>query len=197
MPECECTGFRSSEVVTRDRRHAQVARARSIPIADTDRQIVKQLVSQLPRGHVIRLLQRAKAPEIREWYILQTLEHGWSRSLLESQIDSRAHKRHGKALTDFKVTLPQAESDIAAQVSKDPYPFDFLGTANPRRERGALKGSLPSLEEFEAELNRGGRRSSRQAKVSASPVPSRSSDTTNARRRSRPRRPRRHSRRPG
>ncbi len=165
--------------------------------AFTDAQIVKQLVSQLPWGHVIRLHQCVKAREIREGNIRQTIEHGWSRSLLESQIDSRAHKRHGKALTNFKATLPPAESDMAAQVFKDPYLSDFLGTANLRRERGALKGSLPSVEEFEAELNRSGRRSSRQAKVSASPAPSRSSDTGAVHRRSRPRHPRRHSRRPG
>ena len=108
---------------------------RSFAEACPDAEKVKQLVSQLPWGHVIRLLQRVKEPEVREWYIRESIEHGWSRSILELQIDGRAHERHGKALTNFKATLPPADSDMAAQAFKDPYPFDFLGTADPRRER--------------------------------------------------------------
>jgi predicted nuclease of restriction endonuclease-like (RecB) superfamily len=169
---------------------------RSFAEACPDAGKVKQPVSQLPWGHVIRLLQRVKEPEIREWYIRESIEHGWSRSILELQIDGHAHERHGQALTNFKATLPPADSDMAAQVFKDPYLFDFPGTADPRREREVeealvehiskdrivveyalrdlkkpigvagwettiveklpedLKGSLPTVEELEAELGR-------------------------------------------
>ncbi len=51
------------------------------------------------------------------------------------QIDTCAHERQGKAITNFEATLPSADSDMAVQVFKDPYLFDFLGTADPRRER--------------------------------------------------------------
>ncbi|MGH7858106.1 MAG: ORF6N domain-containing protein, partial [Candidatus Binatia bacterium] len=60
---------------------------------------------------------------------------GWSRNILAMKIDGRARERQGKALTNFAATLPPADSDLAAQVFKDPYLFDFLGTADPRRER--------------------------------------------------------------
>ncbi len=80
-------------------------------------------------------MQRVKDPTTRDWYLRQAIEHGWSRSVLELQIDSRAHERHGKAITNFKAALPPADSDMAGQVFKDPYLFDFLGTADPRRER--------------------------------------------------------------
>src|SRR3990172_9702627 len=119
---------------------------RSFAEACPDAEKVKQLVSQLPWGHVIRLLQRVKEPEIREWYIRETIEHGWSRSILELQIDGRAHQRHGKALTNFKATLPPADSDLAAQVFKDPYLFDFLGTADPRRERDVEQGLVDHIQ---------------------------------------------------
>lgn len=108
---------------------------RSFAEACSDAEKVKQLVSQLPWGHVIRLLQRVKEPEVREWYIRASIDHGWSRSILQLQIDGRAHERHGKAITNFRDTLPPAESDLAAQVFKDLYLFGFLGTAEPRRER--------------------------------------------------------------
>ncbi len=128
---------------------------RSFAEACPDAEKVKQLVSQLPWGHVIRLLQRVKEPEVREWYIRASIEHGWSRSILELQIDGRAHERHGKALTNFKATLPPADSDMAAQVFKDPYLFDFLGTADPRREREVEQALVDHIQRFLLELGSG------------------------------------------
>ena len=95
-----------------------------------ERQKVKQLVSQLPWGHVVRLIQRIKDRGVRDWYIGQSVLHGWSRNILALQIDGRAHERQGKAVNNFKDTLPPADSDLASQVFKDPYLFDFLGTAD-------------------------------------------------------------------
>jgi len=128
---------------------------RSFAEACPDAEKVKQLVSQLPWGHVIRLLQRVKEPEVREWYIRKSIEHGWSRSILELQIDGRAQKRHGSALTNFKATLPPADSDMAAQVFKDPYLFDFLGTADPRREREVEQALVDHIQRFLLELGSG------------------------------------------
>ena len=113
-----------------------------------DAQIVKQLVSQLPWGHVIRLLQRIKDPDTRHWYVKASIEHGWSRNILEMQIDAHAHERHGKAITNFNATLPPAESDMAAQIFKDPYLFDFLGTADPRREREVEQALIDHISIF-------------------------------------------------
>ena len=121
---------------------------RAFAEAYTDAAIVKQFVSQIPWGHIVRLIQTVKEPSAREWYVRKTIEHGWSRSILELQIDGRAHERSGKALTNFKEVLPSVNSDTARQVFKDPYLFDFLGTADPRREREmeqALDRSLPKL----------------------------------------------------
>ena len=68
---------------------------RSFAAAYPDMQIVKQLVSLLPWGHVIRLLQRIKDPEIRHWYVAASIANGWSRNILEIQIDTSAHERQG------------------------------------------------------------------------------------------------------
>jgi predicted nuclease of restriction endonuclease-like (RecB) superfamily len=128
---------------------------RSFAAAYPDAQIVKQLVSQLPWGHVIRLLQRIKDRPTRDWYTRKAIEHGWSRNILELQIDNRAHARHAKALTNFESTLPPADSDMAAQVFKDPYLFDFLGTADARREREVEQALVDHIQRFLLELGAG------------------------------------------
>jgi predicted nuclease of restriction endonuclease-like (RecB) superfamily len=91
----------------------------------------------------------------RCWYAAQAIEHGWSRSILGLQIDRKAHARHGRAANNFKQTLPPSDSDLAAQVFKDPYLFDFLGTADPRREQEVELSLVAHIEKFLLELGAG------------------------------------------
>lgn len=128
---------------------------RSFAATYPDPKVVKQVVSQLPWGHVVRLLQRVKDPEIRLWYVRATIRYGWSRNILGLQIDAGAHKRHGKATNNFPATLPPHDSDMAAQVFKDPYLFDFLGTADPRREREVEQALVDHIQRFLLELGAG------------------------------------------
>ncbi|MCL2777219.1 MAG: DUF1016 N-terminal domain-containing protein [Polyangiaceae bacterium] len=126
---------------------------RSFAEAYPDAEIVKQLVSQLPWGHIVKLLQRVKPQGARHWYMCQAVEEGWSRSILELQIDRRLFERQGKAVNNFAMTLPPADSDMAAQIFKDPYLFDMLGTADPRRETEVEQALvLPTIEQLEAEF---------------------------------------------
>ena len=81
--------------------------------------------------------------------------HGWSRNTLTLQIDARAHERHGKALSNFKATLPPADSHTAMQLFKDPYLFDFLGTADARREREVEQALVDHIQRFLLELGSG------------------------------------------
>ncbi len=85
--------------------------------------IAKQPVSQLPWGQIIRLIQMVKDPAARDFYIRETLTHGWSRAILETQIQNQLHLRSGKAQNNFALTMPPADSDMAAQLFKDPYLF--------------------------------------------------------------------------
>jgi predicted nuclease of restriction endonuclease-like (RecB) superfamily len=128
---------------------------RSFAAAYPDHQLVKQLVSLLPWGHIIRLLQRLKDPAVRLWYVKASIEHGWSRSILQFQIDAAAHERQGKAINNFPATMPPAHSDMAAQIFKDPYLFDFLGTADPRREREVEQALVDHIQRFLLELGAG------------------------------------------
>ena len=128
---------------------------RTFAAAWPDRKMVQRVVAQLPWRQNIALLERLGDEKTRLWYAEQTLQHGWSQPILCLQIDGRAHERHGKALTNFKATLPPADSDMAGQVFKDPYLFDFLGTADPRREREVEQALVDHIQRFLLELGSG------------------------------------------
>ena len=121
----------------------------------TDGPIAKQPVSQLPWGQMIRLMQMVKDPAVRDFYIRESLAQGWSRSILEIQIERQLHLRLGKAQNNFALTMPPAESDMAAQLFKDPYLFDFLGTADPRREAEVEQALVDHIQKFLLELGTG------------------------------------------
>jgi len=120
-----------------------------------DSEIVKQLVSQLPWGTNILLMQRAKDPATRLWYARKTLEHGWSRAALTVQIETRVHERVGKAITNFDRTLPPPQSDLAREVLKDPYTFDFLSLSEEAQERDLERGLVEHIQQFLLELGAG------------------------------------------
>jgi predicted nuclease of restriction endonuclease-like (RecB) superfamily len=128
---------------------------RAFSAAWPDRAFVQQLAAQIPWFHNCVLLDRVPDSSERIWYIRQVIEHGWSRNILAVQIDGRAHARQGKALTNFEATLPPSDSDLAAQVFKDPYLFDFLGTADPRREREVEQALVDQIQRFLLELGSG------------------------------------------
>jgi len=121
----------------------------------SDVAIVKQLVSQLPWGHIVRLIQKVADPAEREWYVRATVEHGWSRNVLVHQIETNLYHRQGKALTNFKRTLPAPQSDLAQQVLKDPYTFDFLTLGAAARERDIEQGLVRHVARFLLELGTG------------------------------------------
>jgi predicted nuclease of restriction endonuclease-like (RecB) superfamily len=117
--------------------------------------IVQWVVAQIPWRTNIALLDRLNAPAERLWYANQTIAHGWSQPVLCLQIDSRLHERQGKAVNNFAVALPPADSDMAAQIFKDPYLFDFLGTADPRREREVEQALVDHIQCFLLEIGAG------------------------------------------
>lgn len=120
-----------------------------------DKAIVQRVIAQLPWRQNIALLERVTSPEDRLWYAQQAIQHGWSQPILCLQIESGLHERQGKAITNFPATLPPADSDLASQVFKDPYLFDFLGTADPRREREVEQALTDHIQRFLLELGAG------------------------------------------
>ncbi len=118
-------------------------------------QIVLPLTSQIPWGHNIHIFVKAESFNEAHFYINQTLENGWSRDVLALQIKLNLYARQGKAISNFKQTLPAPQSDLAEQTIKDPYIFDFLTMTQPYNERDIESQLLQHMTKFLLELEKG------------------------------------------
>jgi len=118
----------------------------------SDRIIVQEVLAQITWYHNLALLEKCKDIEVRLWYAHKTIENGWSRNILAIQIETRLHERQGKAVSNFSAVLPPADSDMVAQIFKDPYIFDFLGTDDPRRETELEQKLVDHIQSFLLEL---------------------------------------------
>lgn len=128
---------------------------RSFAAAWDSEEIVQRLVGQIPWGQNITLLTKLKTNEEREWYARKVIEKGWSRPVLEHQIDSQLMQRAGKAVTNFDDTLPQPLSDLARETLKDPYLFDFLSVGDEAHEREIERELVKHITSFLLELGAG------------------------------------------
>ncbi|BAY64446.1 hypothetical protein NIES22_45440 [Calothrix brevissima NIES-22] len=128
---------------------------RAFAEAYPDEQIVQQLVGQIPWGHNIRILDSVKDASARLWYIQKTIENGWSRNILNLQIQSQLYNRQGKAITNFNATLPSSQSYLARETLKDPYVFDFLSLGEDAQEREVEKELVKHITKFLLELGVG------------------------------------------
>ena len=120
-----------------------------------DPQILQQAVAKLQWRSIIMLLTKLNDNAIREWYAKKALENGWSSNVLWHMIDMRLIEREGKAVTNFPETIPPLDSDMAVQIFKDPYVFDFIGTADARREAEVERALVAHIEKFLLELGQG------------------------------------------
>jgi predicted nuclease of restriction endonuclease-like (RecB) superfamily len=120
-----------------------------------DEQFVQQVAAQMPWFHNCVLLDKLSAPDEREWYARKTIENGWSRSILVHQIDTNLRQRLGSAQSNFERTLPAPQSELAQQLLKDPYTFDFLGLGEEAHERDLELALIEHLRAFLLELGMG------------------------------------------
>ncbi|KXF56484.1 hypothetical protein AXA44_34660, partial [Rhodococcus sp. SC4] len=92
-------------------------------------------VGQLPWGHVIELLEKLDDAELRDWYSAKDIAHGWSRPMLAHQIKTHLHLREGAAPSNFPHTLERTDSELAQQITKDPFTLEFLAIDGDAAER--------------------------------------------------------------
>jgi len=121
-------------------------------------EITKQAVSQLlliPWGHNIVIVQKSKNIEEALFYVQKTIENSWSRSVLVHQVESLLYERQGKALSNFSNTLPKPQSDLANEILKDPYNFDFLTLTEDYKERELENALIDNVSSFLLELGSG------------------------------------------
>ncbi|MEM9806807.1 MAG: PDDEXK nuclease domain-containing protein [Cyanobacteria bacterium P01_D01_bin.56] len=128
---------------------------RAFAEAYADLKFVQQLAGQIPWFHNCTLLDKVKDPDVRLWYIQQTIANGWSRNVLIIQIESDLYGRQGGAITNFEQTLPKPQSDLAQQLIKDPYNFDFLTLSHTALERELEEALVTHMRDFLLELGVG------------------------------------------
>jgi predicted nuclease of restriction endonuclease-like (RecB) superfamily len=120
-----------------------------------DETILQQAVAKLQWRSILKLLVKLRDNSVREWYAEQSIANGWSSTVLDHMIDLRLSERKGKAVTNFQKSLPSTDSDMAVQIFKDPYLFDFMGTAPTRRELELERALVKHMEAFLLELGQG------------------------------------------
>ncbi|MEL6882359.1 MAG: PDDEXK nuclease domain-containing protein [Cyanobacteria bacterium J06650_10] len=135
--------------------HRNLRYMRALAEAYPDEAIVLRVIAQIPWGHNQSLINKLNSQGQRVWYAQQVIEQGWSRSILEMQIDSNLIGRLGEAETNFKKTLPPRDSDLSNSILKDPYNFGFLTLEKASQERDLERALVSHIREFLLELGVG------------------------------------------
>ncbi len=123
-----------------------------------DNEIAKQAVSQIfqiPWGHNIVIIQKCKDIDEAIFYVENTLKNGISRNVLVHQIESGLFYRKNKAINNFEKTLPPVQSDLAKEITKDPYIFDFLSLSEEYKEKELENALIENIKDFLLELGNG------------------------------------------
>jgi predicted nuclease of restriction endonuclease-like (RecB) superfamily len=118
-------------------------------------QVGEQIFS-VPWGHHKLLIDKCKGqPEKAIFYVQQTIANGWSRDMLLNMFSTDLYERHSKAITNFTKTLPDEQSDLARDITRDPYSFTFTGLREPFNERKLKDALIANIEKFLIELGTG------------------------------------------
>lgn len=117
--------------------------------------IVPQLVGQIPWGHHREIITQCKQVKEALFYIAQTIQNNWSRTVLMHQLETNLFKRKGKALTNFAFTLPKQQGDLANELLKNPYHFEFLQLGEKATEKDLETALTDQLVKFLLELGAG------------------------------------------
>lgn len=123
-------------------------------------QVVTELtideICSVPWGHHRHIMVKCQDDLSKAlFYVRQTIQNGWSRAMLLNFLDTDLYERQGKAITNFKATLPPETSDLAQEITKDPYSFDFLTLTTGDREKELKDALMDNITKFLLELGKG------------------------------------------
>lgn len=124
--------------------------------ASTNTPQVGGILFKLPWGHHRLLIDKYfNLPEIALFYVKESIEKGWSRAVLDHMLDTSLHLRQGNAVSNFNTQLPQPTSELAQELTKDPYIFDFVNLTDTYKERELKDALLSEITRFLLELGEG------------------------------------------
>ncbi|SIO53969.1 PDDEXK nuclease domain-containing protein [Chitinophaga niabensis] len=117
--------------------------------------IIPQLVGQIPWGHNREIITHCTTVDEALFYTRATISNNWSRAVLTANMESRLYERQGSAITNFETTLPNPQSDLARELLKNPYNFDFLDLEQDSLERNLENALVDQIQKFLLELGQG------------------------------------------
>ena len=120
-----------------------------------DDELVQRCVAQLPWRHNIVLMSKIKNNNIRKIYAEATIKNGWSRDMLVIQMENNYHLRIGNSSNNFRMSLPDINSDLANNIIKDPYVFDFLTLKENYKEKELEQAMIDKIRDVLIELGKG------------------------------------------
>lgn len=130
-----------------------------VTLYPNEREFTQQPAAQLPWAHLQLLLDKfIDDAARRSWYAHETLENGWSRSILSTHIKSNLYERQShesKKISNYQKLLPSPQSDLAHEILKNPYNFDFLTISKDAHERDIERGLITHIKDFLLELGTG------------------------------------------
>ena len=113
-------------------------------------------IFQIPWGHHIQILTKCKGNREKAlFFVKKTIKNNWSRSVLINFLDTKLFEREGMAITNFDRSLPDVGSDLARELTKDPYNFDFLTLREGYDEKELKDALMDNLQRFLLELGKG------------------------------------------
>ncbi|WP_462219838.1 PDDEXK nuclease domain-containing protein [Ferruginibacter sp.] len=121
----------------------------------------------IPWGQHMLLMDKINNNEERLWYINKTIENNWSRTVLQYQIETDLYQRQHKTkkASNFHLTLPKPQADLANSILKDPYVFRFAQMGEFVNERELEQQLIKHIQEFIMELGAGFAFVGRQVKL--------------------------------
>ena len=107
-------------------------------------------------SHVILLNSKLPLGECY-WYITQAVANGWSRNVLQMQIENNLFARQitTTKVSNFSVRLPKPQSDLANYLMKDPYIFDIMGQTDKMAERDIERQLVSHITKYLLEMGSG------------------------------------------
>ena len=117
---------------------------------------VTKLIFSVPWRHHIAIIDKFRTDQKAAlFYVNEIVKNGWSRAVLLNFLDTKLHERQGKAVSNFAVALPEVDSDLAQEITKDPYCFDFIALTPKYREKELKDAMMAHIEKFLLELGQG------------------------------------------
>jgi predicted nuclease of restriction endonuclease-like (RecB) superfamily len=125
-------------------------------VVDLINETVNSDIFKIPWGHQVQIINKC-GKDIKKamFYVQKTIKYNWSRAVLQNFLATNVYEREGKAITNFQATLPATQSDLAQEITKDPYNFDFLTITESYTEKELKDALMNNIQKFLLELGNG------------------------------------------